>query len=316
MSATTEATLWICESCGFIYDPAIGDPDGGIPPGTAFEDIPSDWFCPVCGARTPTSARSSRARPRPPAAPPAAVTMTHDYDWIVVGSGFGGSVSALRLAEKGYSVAVLECGSRFRDEDFAESTWEPRRYFWSPRLGMRGSSGSPSSRTSSWSAAAASAAAASATRTPSTVPPRPSSRTRSGPTSATGRPSSRPHYETAQRMLGVVVHEGTSPADQLLRELGEELGVGDTYRKTPIGVFLDKPGRDGRRPLLRRRGAGADRLHAVRPLHGRLPHGAKNTLIKNYLWLAEQRGVEMQPERAGDRRSARSAPPTAARATR
>ena len=52
MTATTEATLWICDSCGFIYDPAIGDPDGGIPPGTAFEDIPKDWFCPVCGART------------------------------------------------------------------------------------------------------------------------------------------------------------------------------------------------------------------------------------------------------------------------
>src|SRR6478752_2882025 len=62
-----------------------------------------------------------------------------DFDWIVVGSGFGGSVSALRLAEKGYSVAVLECGSRFRDEDFAESTLrEPRRYFWLPKFGMRG----------------------------------------------------------------------------------------------------------------------------------------------------------------------------------
>ena len=48
---TKEATMWICESCGFIYDPAIGDPDGGIPPGTAFEDIPETWFCPVCGAR-------------------------------------------------------------------------------------------------------------------------------------------------------------------------------------------------------------------------------------------------------------------------
>ena len=65
--------------------------------------------------------------------------MAHDYDWIVVGSGFGGSVSALRLAEKGYSVSVLECGSRFRDEDFAESTVRhPRRYFWMPKLGMRG----------------------------------------------------------------------------------------------------------------------------------------------------------------------------------
>src|SRR6185503_5841416 len=60
-------------------------------------------------------------------------------DWVVVGSGFGGSVSALRLAEKGYSVAVLECGSRFRDEDFAASTLrEPRRYFWWPKWGMRG----------------------------------------------------------------------------------------------------------------------------------------------------------------------------------
>jgi rubredoxin len=51
-TATKDATLWICDSCGFIYDPAIGDPDGGIPPGTAFEEIPKDWFCPVCGART------------------------------------------------------------------------------------------------------------------------------------------------------------------------------------------------------------------------------------------------------------------------
>ena len=51
MSETTTAQKWICESCGFIYDPADGDPDGGIPPGTAFDDIPDTWFCPVCGAR-------------------------------------------------------------------------------------------------------------------------------------------------------------------------------------------------------------------------------------------------------------------------
>ena len=100
--ATTEATLWICESCGFIYDPAIGDPDGGIPPGTAFEDIPKDWFCPVCGARTSRlpPARAGRGLGRTAAA--AAADERYDYDWLVVGSGFGGSVSALRLAEKGY----------------------------------------------------------------------------------------------------------------------------------------------------------------------------------------------------------------------
>src|SRR5512136_3360428 len=60
------------------------------------------------------------------------------YDWIVIGSGFGGSVSALRLAEKGYRVAVLECGRRFRDEDFAGSTWNLRRFLWAPALGLRG----------------------------------------------------------------------------------------------------------------------------------------------------------------------------------
>ena len=63
---------------------------------------------------------------------------THDFDWIVIGSGFGGSVSALRLAEKGHRVAVLECGRRYRDEDFAKTAWNLRRYFWMPRLGLRG----------------------------------------------------------------------------------------------------------------------------------------------------------------------------------
>ena len=62
----------------------------------------------------------------------------YDYDWLVIGSGFGGSVSALRLREKGYSVGVLECGKRFSDDDFPKSTWDLRRYFWAPRLGMRG----------------------------------------------------------------------------------------------------------------------------------------------------------------------------------
>jgi cholesterol oxidase len=64
-----------------------------------------------------------------------------DYDWAVVGSGFGGSVAALRLAEKGYRVAVLECGRRFEDFDYAESTWRLSRYYWMPRIGMRGSCG-------------------------------------------------------------------------------------------------------------------------------------------------------------------------------
>ena len=66
------------------------------------------------------------------------VRQEHDYDWLVVGSGFGGSVAALRLREKGHRVAVMECGRRFADDELPRSTWDLRRYFWAPRLGMRG----------------------------------------------------------------------------------------------------------------------------------------------------------------------------------
>src|SRR6185312_17496221 len=91
-------------------------------------------------ARTETLAQilSRHAGRRKRALVSGAVAEDYDFDWIVIGSGFGGSVSALRLAEKGYRVAVLECGRRFEDEDFAKSTWSLRRYFWAPKLGLKG----------------------------------------------------------------------------------------------------------------------------------------------------------------------------------
>ena len=102
-------------------------------------------------------------------------------------------------------------------------------------------------------------------------------------------------------MLGVVVHENDDPADQLLREFGEQIGVGDTYQKTPIGVFLGEPGKTVPDPYFG--GEGPDRtgcMQCGRCMVG-CPHGAKNTLVKNYLWLAERRGVEVTPDRTGDR---------------
>jgi cholesterol oxidase len=220
-----------------------------------------------------------------------------DYDWIVVGSGFGGSVSALRLSEKGYSVAVLECGKRFRDEDFPKSTWDLRRYFYAPRMGMKGifrlTQFKDVAVVSGSGVGGGSLGYANTLYVPGTdffEDPQ-------WADLADWETELAPHYTEAQRMLGVVVHTDDDPADQLLRELGEHLGVGDTYRKTPIGVYLDNPGETVPDPYFG--GEGPDRTGCMRC--GRCmvgcPHGAKNTLVKNYLYLAERRGAKVEAER-------------------
>jgi cholesterol oxidase len=224
--------------------------------------------------------------------------VTYDYDWLVVGSGFGGSVSALRLAEKGYSVAVLECGSRFRDEDFAESTLrEPRRYFWLPKLGMRGVlrisifkdvlvvSGSGVGGGSLGYANTLYRARSAFFEDPQWAE------------LGNWELELAPHYDTAERMLGVTEYEGIGPADQLLREYGEEIGVGETFTNTRVGVFFDQPGKEVPDPFFE--GEGPDRTGCMRcgSCMVGCRHGAKNTLVKNYLWFAEKLGVKVFPER-------------------
>jgi cholesterol oxidase len=221
----------------------------------------------------------------------------HDYDWIVVGSGFGGSVSALRLAEKGYSVGVLECGKRFRDEDFPSSTWDLRRYFWAPRIGMRGIFRLTTFKDVSVVSGCGVGGGSLGYANTLYVPPTPFFEDPQWGDLEDWEATLAPHYAEAQRMLGVVVHENDDPADQLLREFGEELGVGDTYRKTPIGIFLGEPGQTVSDPYFG--GEGPDRtgcMQCGRCMVG-CPHGAKNTLVKNYLWLAERRGVEVTADR-------------------
>ena len=220
-----------------------------------------------------------------------------DYDWVVVGSGFGGSVSALRLAEKGYSVGVLECGRRFRDEDFPKSTWDLRRYFWAPRLGLKGIFRLTQFRDVAVVSGCGVGGGSLGYANTLYVPP---SEFFNDPQWADLEDWERtlaPHYAEAQRMLGVNEVRQDDPADQLLRELGEHLGVGDTYRKTPVGVYQDNAGKTVPDPFFG--GEGPDRtgcLQCGRCMVG-CPHGAKNTLVKNYLWLAERRGVRIEPER-------------------
>lgn len=223
--------------------------------------------------------------------------MTYDYDWIVVGSGFGGSVSALRLAEKGHDVAVLECGKRFGDDDFPSSTWDSRRYFWAPRVGMKGIFRLSLFRDVTVVSGCGVGGGSLGYANTLYVPPAQFFEDPQWADLDDWQARLAPHYETAQRMLGVTVHDRDDPADQLLRELGEELGVADTYSKTPVGVYLDNPGETVADPYFE--GGGPERtgcMQCGRCMVG-CPHGAKNTLVKNYLWLAEQRGVEVQAER-------------------
>jgi cholesterol oxidase len=220
-----------------------------------------------------------------------------DVDWVVVGSGFGGSVSALRLAEKGYSVAVLECGRRFRDEDFPKSTWDLRRYFWAPRIGLKGIFRLTQFRDVAVVSGCGVGGGSLGYANTLYVPGPEFFRDPQWADLEDWERALAPHYAEAQRMLGVVEVEQDDPADQLLRELGEHLGVGETYRKTPVGVYQENSGKTVADPFFG--GEGPDRtgcLQCGRCMVG-CPHGAKNTLVKNYLWLAERRGVKIEAER-------------------
>jgi cholesterol oxidase len=220
-----------------------------------------------------------------------------DFDWLVIGSGFGGSVSALRLAEKGHSVGVLECGRRFSDSDFASSTGDLKRYFWNPRVGMKGIFRLTTFKDVSVVSGCGVGGGSLGYANTLYVPPKAFFEDRQWADMLDWESTLAPHYAEAQRMLGVVENPHDDPADQLLRELGEELGVGDSYKHTPVGIYFGEPGKTVSDPFFD--GEGPDRTGCQ--LCGRCmvgcPHGAKNTLVKNYLYFAEKRGAQVMPER-------------------
>jgi cholesterol oxidase len=220
-----------------------------------------------------------------------------DYDWLIVGSGFGGSVSALRLSEKGYSVGVLECGRRFSDHEFASSTADLKRYFWNPLLGMKGIFRLTTFKDVSVVSGCGVGGGSLGYANTLYVPPKAFFEDRQWAGMLDWESALAPHYGEAQRMLGVVENPHEDPADQLLRELGEELGVGDTYKRTPVGIYFGEPGKTVSDPFFDGEGPDRTGCHLCGRCMVGCQHGAKNTLVKNYLYFAEKHGAQVMPER-------------------
>ena len=219
-----------------------------------------------------------------------------DYDWLVIGSGFGGSVSALRLAEKGYHVAVLERGRRYRPQDLPQSAWQSNKYTWAPALGKLGIM-----RTSLFRHVffPSQSGVGGGSLVYGGVLYRAKKEFFEG---AQWRRLDnwdellRPHYDTAERMLGVRTVPFDSLHQQWIREMGRHFGTEDTVTRAPTGVFFGEPGKTVSDPYFG--GAGPDRTGCTRcgacMVGCRV--GAVNSLTMNYLWFAEKRGVQILPE--------------------
>ena len=222
--------------------------------------------------------------------------MSDDYDVVVVGSGFGGSVAALRLTEKGYRVAVLEAGKRFADHEFPRTSWDVRRFLWAPKLGCFGI------QRIAWLKdvvvlAGAGVGGGSLNYANTLYEPHDAFYEDSQWRNITDwRAELAPHYATATRMLGVVTNPTMTPSDVAMKAVADEMGVGHTFRMAPVGVFFGAPpGETVDDPYFG--GAGPRRtgcLEVGECMTG-CRYGAKNTLSKNYLWLAEQAGAQVLP---------------------
>ncbi|MDO7867087.1 GMC family oxidoreductase [Nocardioides sp. WY-20] len=221
--------------------------------------------------------------------------VTH-YDVLVIGSGFGGSVSALRLTEKGYRVGVLEAGARFADDDFASTSWDVKRYLFAPVAGCYGIMRIEMVRDCMIAAGAGVGGGSLVYANTLYEPLDPFYEDPAWAGITDWKAELAPYYDQAKRMLGVTTYPGFTPADGLMKQVAEEMGVGDTFHPTPVGVlFGEAAGETVADPFFG--GAGPTRRTCTdcgECMTG-CRHGAKNTLVKNYLHLAERNGAVVHP---------------------
>ncbi|HEY6796731.1 MAG TPA: GMC family oxidoreductase [Kineosporiaceae bacterium] len=225
--------------------------------------------------------------------------MGYDYDVVVIGSGFGGSVTALRLREKGYRVGVLEAGRRFADHEHAVTNWRVRDYLFAPAVGCYGIMRLTLLRNALILSGAGVGGGSLVYANTLYEPPPAFYADPQWAHITDWRAELAPFYDQARRMLGVVANPVETPADVALRGVAEEIGVAHTYRPTPVGVLFGPPGTAPGSTLPDPFFGGAGPTRHTCTLCGQCMvgcrAGAKNTLVKNYLYLAEQAGAEVHP---------------------
>jgi cholesterol oxidase len=219
--------------------------------------------------------------------------MTYDFDVIVVGSGFGGAVAALRLTEKGYRVAVLEAGARLDESSYAATSWDLRRFLFAPWLGCYGIQRIDMLKNCLILSGAGVGGGSLVYANTLYEPPDAFYQDPSWSDVTDWKAELAPYYDQAKRMLGVTLNPTMTPSDQVMLKVAEDMGVGDTFRLTPVGVYFGEPGKSVPDPYFG--GAGPERTGCVEcgECMTGCRHNAKNTLLKNYLHLAEHAGAEI-----------------------
>ena len=220
-----------------------------------------------------------------------------DFDVVIIGSGFGGSVAALRLTEKGYKVAVLEAGRRFSDKDFPKTSWRLNRFLYLPRLGLRGIQRIHVLPNVLVLAGAGVGGGSLVYANTLYKPPASYFDDKQWKHITDWDSELTPWYDQASRMLGVAQNPYFSPSDKAMKEVADQMGVGHTFKLAPLGVYFgDGNGVKSKDPFFG--GVGPDRdgcLQCGACMTG-CRHNAKNTLPKNYLGLAEKAGAKVFPE--------------------
>ena len=221
-----------------------------------------------------------------------------DVDIAIIGSGFGGSVSALRLAEKGWSVAVLEQGRELRDEDIAAAGADPKKLAWAPALGLKGFFAQD---VFEHVGIVRGVGVGGGSLVYAAVLLEPKRAFYEDPAwrdlSADWEQELRPHYAAARRMLGVVPNPYHGVQDDWLRGAAERMGVADTFDTVPQGIFFGDPTRSTPDPFFDGEGPARTGCSQCGRCITGCAYGAKNTLDRNYLFFARRLGAEVLPER-------------------